>query len=126
MKNLKDLKDFKLVYSDDPELNKKCPKCKELMVECTCAQDFKVENKTVTAILRIEKNGRGGKIVTVLDKLPASESFLKDLCTKLKKKCGTGGTHLITDEGVGQIEIQGDKKEQIKKILEAENIKFKG
>lgn len=119
------MKDFKLVYSTDPALNKKCPKCRELEVECTCAADFAVDTKSVTAILRIEKSGRGGKIVTVLDKLPAAETFLKELCAKLKKKCGVGGTHFIK-EGVGLIEIQGDKKEQIKKILETEKIKFKG
>lgn len=119
------MKDFKLVYSTDPELNKKCPQCKELLIECECRKDFLVNNKDVTVILRIEKSGRNGKIVTVLDKLPSSESFLKELCSKLKKKCGVGGTHFIKED-VGLIEIQGDKKEQIKKILETEKIKFKG
>lgn len=117
------MSDYKLVYTDDPKLKNKCPKCNELQVNCKCAIQEKVETNQITAVLRIEKNSRGGKIVTVIDRLPKNEEFLKNLCTKLKKQCGTGGTHSFKD---GTIEIQGDKKEQIKKILEASGIKSKG
>lgn len=77
------------------------------------------------AILRIEKQGRGGKTVTVIDGLPKTNFFLKDLTKKLKNACGSGGTFLM-DGKDGVIEIQGDKREQIRTLLAKEGIKSKG
>jgi translation initiation factor 1 len=77
------------------------------------------------AVLRIEKGGRGGKTVTVIDQLPKQELFLRELTSELKKKCGVGGTY-ITDRKEGVIEIQGDKREMIKALLEKKGIKSKG
>ena len=62
-----------------------------------------------------QKAGRGGKTVTVVTNfvgigLPEKESLAK----QMQKACGTGGT--VKN---GQIEIQGDKREEIAKILEA-------
>src|SRR5690349_18971446 len=116
---------LRLVYSTDPELNKRCPKCKEVLSECLCVPQIDALSHKFTAVLRIEKKGRGGKTVTVIDKLPKNESFLRDLTTKLKKKCGSGGTYLIEDS-CGVIEIQGDKRELIRECLSKENIKSKG
>jgi translation initiation factor 1 len=82
-------------------------------------------NSKFIAVLRIEKQGRGGKTVTVIDRLPKNESYLKNLTTILKKKCGSGGTYLM-DGKDGVIEIQGDKRELIKATLEKEGIKTKG
>jgi translation initiation factor 1 len=117
--------DSRLVYSTDPALNKKCQKCKELVSECTCAKELPYANSKFVAYLRIEKAGRGGKTVTVIDELPKVESFLKELTTELKKKCGSGGTYLM-DRKEGVIEIQGDKKETIRNILTKKGIKTKG
>jgi translation initiation factor 1 len=77
------------------------------------------------AIFRLEKNARGGKVVTVIDALPKIEIYLKDLCKELKIKCGVGGTYLMSGKE-GLIEIQGDKREQIKKIFDQKGIKYKG
>ena len=45
---------------------------------------------------------------------------LKELAKKLKKTCGTGGSV------VGEvIEVQGDKREQIKQVLESNGFKVK-
>jgi translation initiation factor 1 len=118
-------KDRRLVYSSDPELNKKCPRCKELLVECTCVKEDKGPIPGFTAVLRIEKQGRGGKTVTVVAKLPRKEAFLKDLTTLLKKKCGSGGTYKM-EGGEGIIEIQGDKRELVRQVLESQKIKHKG
>ncbi|OFZ18029.1 MAG: hypothetical protein A2X94_04585 [Bdellovibrionales bacterium GWB1_55_8] len=118
-------KDTRLVYSTDPELNRKCAKCKELLSECTCAPEVDPSKYKFIAILRIEKQGRGGKTVTVIDRLPKNELFLKDLTTTLKKKCGSGGTYLMGGKE-GVIEIQGDKREIIRTALAAEGIKTKG
>ena len=118
-------KDTRLVYSTDPELNKKCPKCREVISECTCIKDVEIKGFKFVAILRIEKANRGGKTVTVIDQLPKAEVFLKDLTTRLKKKCGSGGTYLTTGKE-GVIEIQGDKREIIRATFSKEGIKFKG
>jgi translation initiation factor 1 len=121
-------RDHRLVYSTDPALNQKCPRCKELVSECTCPPDVSPDQAKASrfvAILRIEKGNRGGKTVTVIDGLPKSELFLKELTTRLKKKCDSGGTYLM-DGRDGVIEIQGDKRELIRGLLDKENIRHKG
>jgi len=60
-----------------------------------------------------QKAGRGGKTVTVVKgfvgiSLPEKER----LARAMQKACGTGGT--VKD---GQIEIQGDKREEVARIL---------
>lgn len=84
-----------------------------------------IDPQSVTAVMRIEKGGRGGKIVTVIDKLPAAEDFLKSLAAELKGKCGTGGTYGI-DGPVGRVEIQGDKREQLRNLLVKKGFRVKG
>lgn len=118
-------KSTRLVYSTDPELNKKCAKCKEVLSECTCVPEVDPKSYKFVAVLRMEKGGRGGKTVTVIDMLPKNEIFLKELTTLLKKKCGSGGTYLM-DGKEGVIEIQGDKRDLIRPILLKEGIKSKG
>ena len=57
----------------------------------------------VTAKLRLEKAGRGGKSVTVVDGLPDNGPFLEELAKALKKACAVGGT-----VRPGAIELAGD------------------
>lgn len=116
--------DSELVYSTDPERNKKCPKCKKLMPECVCKTDA-APSTGITAYLRIETQGRGGKAVTVIDRLPRNEGLLDRLSRLLKQKCGAGGTYGVR-EGHGIVEIQGDNRERIKELLLKEGIKVKG
>ena len=118
-------KDTRLVYSTDPKLNQRCTKCKELVSECTCEPEVDAKSYKFVAVLRIEKSGRAGKTVTVIDQLPKNELFLRELTTKLKKKCGSGGTYLM-DRKEGVIEIQGDKRELIRELLAKEGIQSKG
>lgn len=118
-------RDTRLVYSTDPKLNQKCPKCKELVVECTCEVEKAFEDSKFVAKLRIEKSGRAGKTVTVIDELPKIESFLKTMTTELKKKCGAGGTYLMEGRD-GVIEIQGDKRPIIRDHFTKLGIKYKG
>lgn len=113
-----------LVYSDDPK--------DKGIIDGSFAKAFQqqaqtqlVDSNQFTAVFRIEKNGRGGKIVTVLDKLPKHETFLKELTKEFKIKCGVGGTYEMTPDG-GFIEVQGDKRDQMRKILDAKKIKYKG
>ena len=118
-------KDTRLVYSTDPALNRKCERCKEVVSECTCIPEIDPKAYRFIAVLRIEKQGRGGKTVTVIDRLPKNELFLKNLTTLLKKKCGSGGTYLTTGK-YGVIEIQGDKREIVRSALLKEGISSKG
>jgi translation initiation factor 1 len=60
-----------------------------------------------------QKAGRGGKTVTVVTNfvgidLPEKEKLAKEM----QKTCGTGGT--VKE---GRIEIQGDKREEVARIL---------
>ncbi len=77
------------------------------------------------AVLRLETANRAGKPVTVIDKLPPTEKFLEGLARKLKNRCGSGGTYR-TGHPFGRIEIQGDKREMIRKVLLEEGIFSKG
>ncbi len=62
--------------------------------------------------VNIEKNGRGGKTVTLVKGFVGSEEDLKVLGKQLKTKCGVGGT--AKD---GEIVIQGDLKEKVIALL---------
>src|SRR3954465_6576507 len=114
-------KDTRLVYSTDPALNRKCEKCGELVSECVCEAQVDPKGYKFVATLRIEKQGRGGKTVTVIDRLPKNELFLKQLTTSLKKQCGSGGTYRMEGRD-GVIEIQGDKRELVRSALEKAGI----
>jgi translation initiation factor 1 len=118
------MNNYRLVYSTDPKLNKKCPKCSELLASCNCADESKLPERISTR-LQIEKAKRGGKTVTVLKELPKVNEFLKSLCKELKNSCGTGGTFGISDVE-GYIEIQGDFREKIRDILKKKNYLVKG
>ncbi|WP_353540171.1 stress response translation initiation inhibitor YciH [Colwellia sp. KU-HH00111] len=72
------------------------------------------------ALVRRETKGRKGKGVVTISGLGLDADKLKALAKKLKKICGTGGT--VVKE---VIEIQGDKREEIKTILEKEGYKVK-
>lgn len=117
--------DSELVYSTDPERNKKCSKCKKLMPECVCEKGELPSKYEWTAKLRIETAGRQGKEVSVIDQLPPTEAFLEELARVLKNRCGSGGTYR-TGNPHGRIEIQGDKRELIRKVLTERGIRFKG
>lgn len=117
-------KDRVLVYSDDPK-DKKILDGSFAKEQFHKQQQQAISKNAFTAVFRIEKNGRGGKIVTVLDQLPSDEKFLKELTKEFKVKCGVGGS-FFTDLDRGTIEVQGDNREKMKKILESKKIKFKG
>jgi translation initiation factor 1 len=62
-----------------------------------------------------EVKGRAGKGVTTITGLPMTTDDIESLCSRLKKRCGSGGT---VREGV--IEIQGDHRD----VIVAELIKL--
>lgn len=119
------MSDSKLVYSTDPAKQERCPKCRELKAACACPPEMELKSTNFTAVLRIEKSGRGGKVVTVIDGLPKLNVYLKDLTKELKNRCGSGGTFRL-DGKEGIIEIQGDKRELIRTFLAQKKIRCKG
>jgi translation initiation factor 1 len=93
------------------------------MRDCSCgtlAPDESIPNRLV-ATLRIEKKGRGGKTVTVVDGLPRNAVLLKALGQELKRVCGTGGAI-----AGGAIELQGDLRERVRGMLLTKGYIVKG
>ena len=113
----------KLVWSDDPKDKSKIDDGKRKPPE-QAPMEY-VNSSQWVAVFRIEKSGRGGKTVTVIDQLPRHETFLSTLCKELKSKCGSGGTHRIADSA-GLIEIQGDKRDLVKAIFDKKGYRYKG
>lgn len=74
-----------------------------------------------TIYLRIEKKGRGGKTVTVLEGFTRDHAFLENLARHLKQSCGTGGT--LKDR---LIEIRGDFRQRVREILLKEGFQVRG
>ncbi len=78
--------------------------------------------KRSDGIVRImrDRKQRGGKTVTVITGVPASEEVLIGLAQQLKKLCGSGGT--VKD---GTIEIQGDHCDKVQAKLSELGYKVK-
>ena len=99
-----------------------CPKCGWPEKSCRCAAglDQPVPERIV-ARLRIEKAGRRGKTVTVVEGLPRNREFLKALATQLKRACGSGGT--VAGD---RVEIQGEHRDTLRELLRARGWTVKG
>ena len=108
------------VYST--EAGRVCPKCGWPETSCRCSSRFdeKVPDRIV-ARLRIEKAGRRGKTVTVVEGLPRNPAFLRDLAKELKRVCGTGGT-TVED----RVELQGDHRDRLRDLLGTKGWVVKG
>lgn len=89
---------------------------KDFDFEYEDADDVETLPKTQQRLrVNIEKNGRGGKIVTLVKGFVGRNDDLKDLSKMLKVKCGVGGT--AKD---GEIVIQGDFKTRVIELLRAD------
>jgi translation initiation factor 1 len=84
------------------------------MAECRCRRSKAAQPHAVApkgdGIVRVGRatQGRKGKGVTVITGVPLTADALDELATRLKKRCGSGGT---VDGGV--IEIQGDHRDTL-------------
>ena len=110
----------RIVYSTDK--GRICPNCGWPEKNCSCSsRTVETVPDRIIARLRIEKAGRKGKTVTVIESLPRNPVFLKDLAGELKRTCGSGGK-----TGVTHIEIQGDHRDTIRDHLRAKGWVVKG
>ncbi|HEJ7190124.1 TPA: stress response translation initiation inhibitor YciH [Serratia marcescens] len=85
-------------------------------------EDVKPQRAKGDGIVRIQRqtSGRKGKGVCLIAGVDLDDAALDKLAAELKKKCGCGGS--VKD---GIIEIQGDKRDLLKQLLEAKGMKVK-
>ncbi|MCZ6889699.1 MAG: stress response translation initiation inhibitor YciH [Gammaproteobacteria bacterium] len=107
------------VYSTDR--GRICPGCLRPVADCVC-RDRSRPRGDGDGIVRLhrETKGRKGAGVTLVKGLPLSDPALKQLAKTLKSKCGVGGA--VKD---GAIELQGDQRNKIRPLLEADGYKVK-
>jgi translation initiation factor 1 len=113
----------RLVYAS--ERGRVCAGCGWPEPDCRCASRAQARDEPIpariVAKLRMEKAGRGGKIVTVVDGLPSNAPFVAGLAQELKRACGTGGA--ARD---GAIELQGDIRDRVRELLAKKGYVVKG
>jgi len=96
----------RIVYSTG--IGALCPNCRRAARDCVCPKS--APGAVGPSMVRVgrETQGRAGKGVTVVSGLPLAVGELEALATKLKKRCGSGGT-----VRGGVIEIQGEHRDVV-------------
>ncbi|MEZ6007803.1 MAG: stress response translation initiation inhibitor YciH [Planctomycetota bacterium] len=96
--------------------------CGKPAFSCKCKDTPKKKVPAGDGIVRVgrETKGRKGKGVTVVSGVPLAGSELDALAKRLKTRCASGGT--VRD---GVIEIQGDHRDTLVPLLEAEGFTVK-
>jgi translation initiation factor 1 len=96
----------RIVYSTG--IGSLCPNCRRAVKDCVCPKGAPGAAKPGAVRVGKEVKGRAGKGVTTVTGVALSAADIDALATRLKKRCGSGGT--VRD---GVIEIQGDHRETI-------------
>lgn len=105
-KNKKNRTAVGVVYSTNPDY--------QYQYEDDCEQTETLPPSQQKLHIRMERSGRGGKTVTVVDNFIGSDDDLNELGRTLKTRCGVGGS--VKD---GQIIIQGDFRDRLVTILQS-------
>jgi translation initiation factor 1 len=99
---------IKVVYSTNPDFKQQEEESK--------ATPAPSEQLLYVSLQRL----KGNKIATLVEGFVGNDDDLEELGKLLKTKCGTGGT--VKD---GEIIIQGEKREQVMKLLSDKGYKVK-
>lgn len=108
----------RLVYSTDG--GRHCPGCQRLQAECVCKDQSRSRTGSDAVLVSRETKGRKGAGATLITGLPLSDQALGKLAKTLKSRCGVGGT-----VKAGIIELQGDQRDKVIALLEAEGYQSK-
>ena len=100
------------VYSTDH--GPTCPKCGRPLGKCE--GHGRPTPSAGDGIVRVSRSskGRKGKTVTLIEGVPLAGDELSALARRVKATCGAGGA--VKD---GVIEVQGDHRETVIRLLEA-------
>jgi translation initiation factor 1 len=102
------MSDSRLVYSTDSGSHKKEKSPTSSWVK-----------STGPAKMRLETNGRGGKVVTVLFQLPMEESEARELLKSMQSGFGCGGA--MKDSS---LELRGDVRTKVEAFFAKKNLKI--
>jgi translation initiation factor 1 len=111
---LEDWKASRLVYSTDAARTAACGRCGEERRPCRCQRPAPPAAPPEKQRVRvsIDRKGRKGKSMTLVEGIVADGAGLEALGRRLKTACGSGGT--VKD---GRIEIQGEHRERVLELL---------
>lgn len=110
-------KNRSLVFST--ETGRHCPECEYPIDDCQCGGPSMAEGDGIVRI-SLDTKGRKGKGVTLIKGVLLEAAELKKLAKELKQKCGVGGAVKGFD-----IEIQGDHRDLLIKLLQDKGYKVK-
>jgi len=111
------MKNSRMIYSTDSAAQK-CPRCGQY--ECICDQPPEAPLAGQTAKILVDRKGRKGKSVTVVEGLRVNPMHLAEIAKSMKQKIGTGGTAKN-----GRIEIQGEHRQVVAGMLQDLGVKTK-
>ena len=100
----------------------KAPEPTDVSSDSTAAEETPTPKKKKGVTLFFETKGRNGKAATILaDFVGCDETEIIELASDLKRKLGTGGSVRGSE-----ILIQGDRRNDLRKLLTANGFKVKG
>jgi len=102
-------KNSQLVYSTDPEIRRKIENEQK---SASKPEAINLPPEQQQIIISLQKKGRKGKQVTLIQGFQHDRNTLDELARKLKQFCSAGGTVKGQD-----IEIQGDKRKLVSEKL---------
>ena len=89
----------------DTEQGRTCPDCHRPVTDCVCGP---ASGAPTDGVVRVRREKRRGKIVTVAVGFSDDAAVLKTLVKDLKRSFGTGGT-----VSAGGFELQGDYRDAV-------------